>query len=149
MHNTYLTTSGGWSLSSKPMRASLSLAEFQWIGCKIVRNGIIRIFAFFIVLQCTAQTNETKTYKLTWKSNHGRKYSHPNKQLFRKSSYLIFVIFFYTSIFQGLKILHSNVRKFATKIASRQNSVNQYWEVKFTFILCVELQTVCKITPCV
>ena len=26
------------------------------------------------------------------------------------------------------------MRKFATKIASRQNSVNQYWEVKFTFI---------------
>ena len=34
----------------------------------------------------------------------------------------------------GLKILHSKVRKFATKIALRQNSVNQYWEVKFTFI---------------
>ena len=26
------------------------------------------------------------------------------------------------------------MRKFATKIASRQNSVNQYWGVKFTFI---------------
>ena len=42
--------------------------------------------------------------------------------------------FFYTHTFSGLKILHSKVRKFATKIASRQNSVNQYWEVKFTFI---------------
>ena len=27
------------------------------------------------------------------------------------------------------------MRKFATKIASRQNSVNQYWGVKFTFIV--------------
>ena len=26
------------------------------------------------------------------------------------------------------------MRKFATKIASRQNSVNQYWGVKFTII---------------
>ena len=42
--------------------------------------------------------------------------------------------FFFTHTFSGLKILHSKVRKFATKIASRQNSVNQYWEVKFTFI---------------
>ena len=32
--------------------------------------------------------------------------------------------FFYTHTFSGLKILHSKVRKFATKIASRQNSVN-------------------------
>ena len=42
--------------------------------------------------------------------------------------------FFYTHTFSGLKILHSKVRKFATKIASQQNSKNQYWEVKFTFI---------------
>ena len=32
--------------------------------------------------------------------------------------------FFYTHTFWGLKILHSKVRKFTTKIASRQNSVN-------------------------
>ena len=31
--------------------------------------------------------------------------------------------FFYTHIFWGLKILHSKVRKFTTKVASRQNSV--------------------------
>ena len=52
--------------------------------------------------------------------------------------------FFYTHTFSGLKILHSKVLKFATKIASRQNSVNQNWEVKFT--LCVNLHTVCEIT---
>ena len=32
--------------------------------------------------------------------------------------------FFYTNTFLDQKILHSKVRKFATKIASRQNSVN-------------------------
>ena len=32
--------------------------------------------------------------------------------------------FFYTHTFWGLKILHSKVRKFPTKKASRQNSVN-------------------------
>ena len=31
---------------------------------------------------------------------------------------------FYTTTFYGLKMLHSKVQKFATKIASRQNSVN-------------------------
>ena len=40
-------------------------------------------------------------------------------------TYLIFVIF-YTHTFSGLKILHSKARKFTTKIASQQNSVNQY-----------------------
>ena len=55
-----------------------------------------------------------------------------------------FFHFFYAHTFSGLKILHSKVRKFATKIASRQNSVNQNWEVKFT--LCVNLHTVCEIT---
>ena len=44
-----------------------------------------------------------------------------------------YLSFFYIHTFSGLEILHSKVRKFATKIASRQNSVNQYWEVKFTF----------------
>ena len=53
--------------------------------------------------------------------------------LTRMTIYLIFVIFLHSHIF-SLKILNSKVRKFATKIASRQNSVNQYWEVKFTFI---------------
>ena len=52
--------------------------------------------------------------------------------------------FFFTHTFSGLKILHSKVLKFATKIASRQNSVNQNWEVKFT--LCENLHTVCEIT---
>ena len=33
----------------------------------------------------------------------------------------------YTSTFWGLKIVHSKVRKFATKIALWQNSVNQYF----------------------
>ena len=42
--------------------------------------------------------------------------------------------YFYAHTFPGLKILHTKARKFATKIASRQNSVNQYWRVKFTYI---------------
>ena len=50
--------------------------------------------------------------------------------------------FFYTHTFSGLKILHAKARKFATKIASRQNSVNQYWRVKFTYIF----KFLCKIT---
>ena len=37
--------------------------------------------------------------------------------------------FFYTHVFWGLKILHSKVRKFATKTASRQNSVNHHHSV--------------------
>ena len=45
-----------------------------------------------------------------------------------------YLSFFFTHTFSGLKILHSKVRKLATKIATRQNSLNQYWEVKFTFI---------------
>ena len=49
--------------------------------------------------------------------------------------------FFYTHTFSGLKILHSKVRKFATKIASRQNSVNKY-------IIC-KLHSECKVTHCV
>ena len=51
--------------------------------------------------------------------------------------YLIFVIFLYFT-FRGRKILHSKVRKFATKIASQQNSVNPHSSAK--------LHTVCKIT---
>ena len=39
--------------------------------------------------------------------------------------------FFYTTTFWGLKILHSKVRKFTTKIASRQNSVNHHSRAKF------------------
>ena len=39
--------------------------------------------------------------------------------------------FFYTSEFWSLEILHSKVRKFATKIASRQNSVNHRIRSKF------------------
>ena len=38
--------------------------------------------------------------------------------------------YFYTSTLWGLKILHSNVRKFATRTVSRQNSVNWYFGVK-------------------
>ena len=66
--------------------------------------------------------------------------------------------FFYTHIFLGLKILHSKVRKFGTKIASQQNSVDQYWELHilcqitkcvYNYILCVKLHIMCKITHCV
>ena len=45
------------------------------------------------------------------------------------SDHTQYLSFFYT--FSGLKILHSKVRKFATKIASRQNSVNHHSRAKF------------------
>ena len=71
----------------------------------------------------------------------------PNRS-FDISNYVVLGIiphichFFYTNTFWGLEILHSKVRKFATKIYSRLNSVN--------YTLCVELHTVCKIyTLCV
>ena len=65
--------------------------------------------------------------------------------------------FFYTHTFSGLKILHTKARKFETKIASRQNSENQHWEVKFTYIfdffvkfkVLVKLQRMYKTTPTV
>ena len=41
-------------------------------------------------------------------------------------------LFFYTSTFFGLKILHSKVRKFSTKIASRQNSVKFLTQCEIT-----------------
>ena len=61
---------------------------------------------------------------------------------------------FYTHTFWGLKILHSKVRKFTTKKASRQNSVKPHTLCKIThsmcnYTLCVKLHTVCKITHCV
>ena len=43
-------------------------------------------------------------------------------------AYLIIVIFCTPTCFLGLKkVRQKKVRKFATKFASRQNSVNQYW----------------------
>ena len=44
---------------------------------------------------------------------------------------LIFVIFFYAIAFLGLKIVRQKVHKSETTIVSRQNSINQYWGVKF------------------
>ena len=65
-----------------------------------------------------------------------------------------YLSFFYTNTFWGLEILLSKVRKFATKICSRQNSVNYTLCVKLhtvckIYTLCVSLYTVCKITHCV
>ena len=65
-----------------------------------------------------------------------------------------YLSFFYTNTFWGLKILHSKVRKFTTKKASRQNSVKPHTLCKITHsmcnhTLCVKLHTVCKITHCV
>ena len=76
-------------------------------------------------------TNPTQSYPL-----------HP-------SDHTWYLSFFYTHTFSGLKILHSKVRKFAPKISSPQNSVNQITPCVKLHIICVELQTVCKITPCV
>ena len=53
----------------------------------------------------------------------------------RSAAYLIFVISLHSHIFYP-EILHSKVRKFTTKKASRQNSVNYH-------------HPVCKIIPCV
>ena len=50
-------------------------------------------------------------------------------------AYLIIVIFGTPTYFLGLKKYAKKVRKFATKFASRQNSVNQYLEYKFTFFM--------------
>ena len=46
----------------------------------------------------------------------------------------MFVIF-YTDTFWGLKVLHSKVHKFATKVTSRQNSVNHHSRAKFLLLL--------------
>ena len=56
-------------------------------------------------------------------------------------------LFFYTSTFWGLKILRSKVRKFATKIASRQKRKSIFWVKLHT--VCVKLRTVCQTTHCV
>ena len=76
-------------------------------------------------------------------------------------AYLIYFHLFYTTTFWGLKILHSKVRKFATKIASRQNSVNlrqklpcnkncvNHHHTAEIDTMCVKLHTVWKITHCV
>ena len=51
-----------------------------------------------------------------------------NEYLFRSLSVIPHIChIFYTSTFWGLKNVHSKVRKFAPKTASRQNSVNQYF----------------------
>ena len=80
-------------------------------------------------------------------------------QVFNSTKHTSYLSFFYTHTFSGLKILHWNVRKFATKIASRQNSVNQYWRVKLTYVfnfvvvikfkVFVKLQRMYKPTPSV
>ena len=58
-----------------------------------------------------------------------------------------FCHFFYTHTFSDLKILHSKVPKFGTKVASRQNSGNQIFFVNYT--VSVKLHRMCKITQCV
>ena len=52
-----------------------------------------------------------------------------------------YLSFFYTHTFSGLKILHSKVRKFATKIVSRENSVNHHSRANFHIYVfqCVKL----------
>ena len=65
--------------------------------------------------------------------------SHPNPRIrlsVRPSvrPYLIFVIFVRQRHFQAWKRYAKKVRKFTTKIASRQNNVKQYYGVKFTYL---------------
>ena len=52
--------------------------------------------------------------------------------------------FFYTNTFLDQKTLHSKVRKFATKIALQQNSVN-FWQKLPRNKMA---QIVCKMTHC-
>ena len=59
-----------------------------------------------------------------------------------------YLSFFYTTAIWGLEILHLKVRKFATKVASRQNSVKQHLGAQI-HILCVKLYTEFKITLCI
>ena len=44
--------------------------------------------------------------------------------------------FFYTTVIWEVKILHLKVRKFATKVASRQNSVNYHSGTQIMNELC-------------
>ena len=57
------------------------------------------------------------------------------------SQHTWYLSFFYTTTFWGLQILHSKVRKFATKIASRQNSKITHCVQNYT--LCVKWHTMC------
>ena len=51
-----------------------------------------------------------------------------------------YLSFFYTTAILGVEILHLKVRKFATKVALRQNSVNSNHELCENFDTYVELQ---------
>ena len=59
-----------------------------------------------------------------------------------KIAYFIFVIFYTTA---GVEILHLKVRKFATKVAPQQNSIN--FDPRITH--CVKLQGGWNTAPCV
>ena len=57
---------------------------------------------------------------------------------------------FYTTTICDLEILHLKVRKFGTKVASRQNSVNFYPGANECKIVhCVNVHPVCRMTTCV
>ena len=80
---------------------------------------------------------EKKTYRtrLGKRGNDQAKVSNDNENNNDNGiTYLIFVIFRTPTPFRGLEIVRQKVRKFATKIALRQNSVKQYCGVKFTYL---------------
>ena len=66
-------------------------------------------------------------------------------------------LFFYTTAIWCVEILHSKVRKFATKVASRQNSVNYHprteiincVKIMICMLNCESNYTLCKIARCV
>ena len=95
---------------------SLSFDQKQYVSL-ISTEDALRLLTTY-----DNHTNPTQSYPL-----------HP-------SDHTWYLSFFYTHTFSGLKILHSKVRKFATKIALRQNSVNHYSRAIF--------HTLCKITHC-
>ena len=77
------------------------------------------------------------------------------QQLYRQQSYChtSYFSFFYTTTVCGVEILHLKARKFGTKVASRQNSVNYHLRTQITnsvkIMICmlnwVKHYTMCKI----
>ena len=139
------------STISHPHRAFFPpfFSKLLWI----VVNFFLRIFVSTRYLKCTISREaylplwvlSTRPFKeRIWDSPKNENAPHQmlwkgvSKTLYPNPGHTWYLSFFYTSEFWSLEILHSKVRKFATKIASRQNSVNHRIRSK--------LHTMCQIT---
>ena len=60
-------------------------------------------------------------------------------------AYLIFVTFFYTIAIWCLEVLHLKLRKFATRVDSRQNSIMNCLNTMIWMLNCKSNDTLCKI----